>query len=308
MGHTYDGDPTLFPASVTIPDDGDDIDATNDDVAHEGELDRSATLARNLLPSGRTSFFSGVSVPNDLTAITTMVDLETRLVHGYGLYIYRSASTSTVDGTYVVNGNGSVGRWLHIEHATSIDRLIARHVYKYYGTAIDMTTTGTCSDPANRFAGHSTNVALAVLTSGTFACLPGDTFEIAYSVPFFLYLPFGGPVVVRSDVAVGVGYSATGDGLLVYPDELLDDSCSINADVDAGGRANGSAIMMSNGTADNSMTYRTSFVRTATFAPSLTGNYKFTLAAGCGEDPDYVAGKVNQGAMLSVTQRRTVIV
>jgi hypothetical protein len=46
MSHTYDGNDTNFPASLTLPDDGDPRDAASVNTPIEGLADRTATLGR----------------------------------------------------------------------------------------------------------------------------------------------------------------------------------------------------------------------------------------------------------------------
>jgi hypothetical protein len=47
MSHLYDGDPTNFPTSLTLPDDGDQRDAASVNVPFEGLADRTAFLYSN---------------------------------------------------------------------------------------------------------------------------------------------------------------------------------------------------------------------------------------------------------------------
>ena len=211
---TYDGNPLLFPGSTTVPDDGNDIDATNEDVPIEAALDRTAFLARRLLPSGVTAFApSPPAVPADLTAITGMGDLETRHIPEYGMFIYRSASTAVVDGTWVINGHAGAGRWIAASHYQANLRLIkSTSVWALdpgiTPTLVLHTQTFNAPDPIARAGG---NIGLVLCNAGTFDVKAGDQLLISWALDWYLQ------GTDSSDLVVGVGYET---GTVVYPSEL----------------------------------------------------------------------------------------
>lgn len=194
-----------FPDIVQEIDDSDPPNATNFNTPIGALLNRTAFLARRVLPSGRVAAATNPPlVPADLTAVTGMVDLDTLHLPGRGLYIYRIAATNFADGLFVVTGNGGTGRWLSIDYLQNTMRLIA-HDSVFPGSSSQITlssATKNAPDPAQRHAGNQG--ILLLQTSVNFTIQQNDLFTISWQVP--IYIDTG-----TSDLVIGVGVTVAGN-------------------------------------------------------------------------------------------------
>lgn len=208
---TYAGDPTLFPTSAVLPDDGAAGDALDLNPGVEASLDRTAFLNR------RTVATTAIG-PVDLNAITGMVDGETRNIAGSGFYVYRSSSTAYADGLLVVLGHGGTGRWLMNEYNRPVSKLILTETAFGSGssTAIASDTKDT-PDPAARNGGL---VGVQYLiTANTFDFRTGDIAVISWSFPFHV-VETGN----ASDLVVAAGFKLSAGPTWGFNDNLTDAS------------------------------------------------------------------------------------
>lgn len=299
---TYAGDPTSFPSSVVVPDDGVAIDAADTNPPAEVALDRTAFAARRLMPSGVTTFTSNaILAPTDLTTITGAVDLETRHLPGYGLYIYRAAFSDLdhpSDGTLVVDGHGGVGKWLAWNYLQNAARLVKTDTQVLHGTGFQFGVSAQAtSDPAGRNAGGG--VGIRILTTGTFSLRAGDLLDISYAVPFYLFSVGN----VNADPVFGAGLGATsGVGSMAYFDEGIAREAQ-----HTGADANGVRFIF---LAATSVPLRYNFARSfrhvVTLGDLVTNPESFTVGLGGACDTDN-NGQILQGAMLSVSQWRLAL-
>jgi hypothetical protein len=216
-----------FPTGVGLADDADAPNMTNFNPGHEGALDRTAFLARRLLPAGVTTFWAGPN-PSDLTGIVGAANLETRRVAGHGLYVFKSASTSAADGEYVVTGNGGTGRWHSEDYTRMSDRLIQEEQNVTAGAAALTLTLGAGNhlDPGGRHAGTANGYL--ILQSNTYTSRSGDVFDIAWSATYRL----GGNAAI-ADPVVGVMMSRA--GVITWPGGLNERAHQVSADTVNGG-------------------------------------------------------------------------
>ncbi len=108
MSTTYAGTAT-FPASITIPSDGDTRDAASVNVGAEGLADRTVYLKQKTDVDGVLSIRSAANTAA-MSALTGMANGELCLVKGTGLYYFASGSAATVDAWLVFTAVG--GRWI----------------------------------------------------------------------------------------------------------------------------------------------------------------------------------------------------
>ncbi len=107
MGTQYEGDPTAFPADFTIPDDGDDRDATSVDVALEALGDRTMHLYKR----GHSQLANYAAV----RAITGQVVGDIVTVPGAGGdYIFTTSAGTTEDLPFKIKPTAGPGVWLHL--------------------------------------------------------------------------------------------------------------------------------------------------------------------------------------------------
>lgn len=190
MGTPYTGNPESFPIATTLPDDGDDIDATNDDVGYEASIDQAAFLARRVVPGGRL-VHANASTLAALSTLTGMVDKDTRHVPGFGLYIFRTGTTHDVDGVGVVAGSGTpAGQWFHVDYLQRFVRYVDGETVRNEfggsgGSFILSTATKNAPDPSARNPG---NVGVVVVSSSkTYTVKKNDFLRLSYALPFYVW-------------------------------------------------------------------------------------------------------------------------
>lgn len=103
MGSQYAGDPEVFPADFTIPDDGDPTSASTVNVAFEALGDRTAfAWARlNVLPNHAA-----------LTAIAAPANGMMRFVAGHGHYVFDTSATTGFAPFRLAADDSTVGGWV----------------------------------------------------------------------------------------------------------------------------------------------------------------------------------------------------
>jgi hypothetical protein len=172
----------VFPATVGLPDDGDPPDAAEFNIGYEGLLDRTQYLKTRLAAD------PALNSPSMLTSIASPANQTTRMVVGYGLYTYNSGATDYADGIWIVNGNGGVGRWGHIEFNAPFMRLISRGNSQITDAVKPLYTshgsTGALDYPLGRSTGALSNLASVTLAKG----LNGDWLHIEYNLQFKVQL------------------------------------------------------------------------------------------------------------------------
>lgn len=303
----YAGDPTSFPADGTLPDDGVAIDAADTNPPTEVVFDRTAFIAKRVLPSGITTFNPpATAIPTDLSLLTGVnapSDLDTRVLPGYGMYIYRSAFTSAThpsDGLLVVDGPGGVGKWLKIDYALGTMRLVQKAFTRFSGAALQFNITAyTANDPAARNPGNTQAIKVLEL-SPQFELHPGDVLEIGYALPYHLKSTTSSPIT--GDPVVGVGYRVPAGAAFSFFDETIAREAQTT-----GSDSNGIAMTQDGvSVASRRYDFARSVTHTVTLADIIANPQDaiFGLVAGCDAAQ---AGAILQGAMLSVAQWRGVL-
>lgn len=186
--HTY-VENDLYPASSQVIDDSDPPNATNTNTAPETALDRLHFLSSRLMPGG----IAAATITNlaGLTALTGMVDKDTRHVPGFGRYIFRTTANSpggvphnTQDGFAVVPGSGTpAGQWFQESYLLRFVREIQQSVASTaLGSPLNLgSSTKNAPDPAGRIGG---TVGLLIVSSANFTIKQDDLFHVNWSMPF----------------------------------------------------------------------------------------------------------------------------
>lgn len=281
-------DVDTFTNPISLIDDSDAPNAANSNVGPKGIANRTRYLYNRTIAT--------LTDPSGLTAITGMVDGDTRAMAGWGFYVYRASSTEAVDNFYVVNGNGGVGRWLQLDYAQTTMRFVEGETLVKQGVAIDLSSAShVTQDPGARVSPSSASGALILTSANVYACRVGDVFMIDYCIPFYLAASS-----LTSDAVFGVslrtGTTFTTD---TFPIELIDNSAQVTPDLTARLADNG-VLYSSTGT----VPCRFTASKSATIQPGFnsTVNIRIVLCAAC----DSAAhGQILQGASMSIAQYRT---
>jgi hypothetical protein len=155
---TYDGDPTTYPALITLPDDGDDYDVASVNAPLGGLADRAAALSHGRAVADATA----------LKALTGMVDGVLRFVQGnggasaQGFYRFRSGGIVIGESApWVYEADDASGEWIWSSYEI-LGNLRANRILYRYGI-------GRGADPPSAVAFDSvTGTAWAALSySGT---------------------------------------------------------------------------------------------------------------------------------------------
>jgi hypothetical protein len=114
---TYDGDPTTYPITATLPDDGDNYDAASVNVPLSTALDRTAWLStrrlREVTSGAALQALTGTARQNGDIALIVESGMPT------GRYVYSATSTLVPGyGEGVIVPTDGVGRWISDMYST----------------------------------------------------------------------------------------------------------------------------------------------------------------------------------------------
>lgn len=210
MGTLYT-DLDQFPNQITVIDDSvDPPTGATFNTAPEALANRT----RNLYNNTMVNTTSPLTSPSALTGIVAPTPYMTRVVQGYGTYIYLANATDLIDGTWVVqvNGNPPNGRWQHIENAQQYQRLIQRISGSVAANVVLDTSSpsswGSLSlafDPLSRIGSTpiccTSNTAPPVLG----VVYNGDVLHITWNTIFYVQVDsVNAPGESYSDAAFGI--------------------------------------------------------------------------------------------------------
>lgn len=287
----YIEDPNHFPDHAQLIDDSDAPNAGNFNPCEEAQLDRTAYLAKRLLPQGKTIFNDVVTTPAGLAPKTGMAPLDTVNIPGYGYYIYQPAATNYADGTYVVT-SVSGGRWLVLDYGQTYMRVLAQSSLFGTGFVLNVAAvTKNAPDPLNRGTGPGGFELL--VTPSTFDFRAGDLVQISWTVPFYVNHNSG----ADSDLVVYAGFKFPAPTWQFF--DPLGDSSASTTGVQPHGITwcNGVSTAFARTTMSRSVMY--------TMQDSSFAGTKISLVAAY----DLAAGGLiaQQGTSLVVTHYRTVL-
>lgn len=274
-------DVDTFTNPISLIDDSDAPNAANSNVGPKGIANRTRYLNTRLIAT--------LTDPSSLTAITTMVDGDTRDMAGWGFYVYRSASTEPVDNLLVVNGHSSVGRWLQLDYAQQTMRLVASETINSQTNRFLNIGSPDAADPATRSGGTTAYSLVTLSTSFDFRA--NDMVVFSYAIPF----TFSG-AGNTSDACFGVSLRVSGSDL--YPIELLENSAQVTASSAPGVNANG--IVYSS---TSTMAVRAQISKTVSYR--FAGSRTPCTVILVGGTNAHASGEILQGVTLSVAQYRT---
>lgn len=283
-------DVDVFPSAIDEIEDSDAPNATNFNTFPEGLANRTRWLKNRLSALNAT----GTSM---LTSLTGMSDLDTRVLDGYGVYVYRSASTAHVDGVWVINGNGGAGRWLNLEYKQPIMRLVQISTKQYRGSSFNLASeTPTRYEPGGRVSGLA---GISLLVSDAFDFELGDLVEVTWNVNVFLASGDNSDMVFGIDMHTG-----TVPGFI--PVSCTDRRAQVTADLSHAGWNGGSLYQGGSNDCQWSISHTSSFTIGNTGTEPLSyflGGSPCTINLVAGVDTEQ-HGQVLQGTSFEIKQFR----